>query len=78
MYRKLNIIINIILIMLGCFLTGLAFLSKFETFVFSAVFPYIGYNIYMIFPMVELVFSVLLFIKLYFIRGKIQKTKKEK
>lgn len=78
MYRKINRIINIIVIILGCFLTALAFLPKFETFVFSAVFPYIGYNIYMIFPMGIFVVCVLWFIKLKFIYDKIQKPKKEK
>lgn len=74
MYRKLNVIINVLLVTLGFFLTGLAFFSKFEAFVFN----YIGYKIYVIFPMLELVFCVLFFIKLYFVRDKIKKTKKEK
>lgn len=63
MHKKINLIINILLIVLGCLLTGLAFISKVQIWLLNIF----GAQSYIIFPTTLTIFCILFFVKLYIV-----------
>ncbi len=71
MYRKINRILNVFLVLIGCVLTGIAFVPGIWIWLFSCLGP----DAYGVFPALSLIFAIVSFAKFNFVYDRMKKEK---